>query len=142
LTFVGKEAFPLSGIASGAVNLIVSLPFIAKSVCPLGMLDFVRLVNVTVTNPTPPSEVLQSKGTLPELGFCAKVSVPGKQRNAAANTVSTNIVYRFIVFSFGLQKSHARRSGVPTPSTKQTKIDVEIGCHERGRNTLRWIKPD
>jgi hypothetical protein len=50
-------------MSSAASNLIVSLPFLAKSVCPFGMVFVVRLLSVSKANPLPPSEVLQSKGT-------------------------------------------------------------------------------
>src|SRR3974377_2010396 len=73
----------------------------AKSVCPLGMVAVVRLLKVTNTNPLPPSEVLQSRATLLGLGCCARALDPGEQKNVAANAVTTNIVGRFIEFSFG-----------------------------------------
>ena len=73
----------------------------AKSVCPLGMVAVVRLLKVTNANPLPPSEVLQSRATLLGLGCCARALDPGEQKNVAANAVTTNIVGRFIEFSFG-----------------------------------------
>src|SRR5262249_56041961 len=91
----------LSDIASAASNLIVSFPLIAKSVCPLGMVFVVRLLKVTITNPPPPSEVLQSRVTLLELGCCARALDPGEQKNVATKAVMTKIVGRFIEFSSG-----------------------------------------
>ena len=60
------------------------------------MVFVVRLLKVTVANPLPPSEVLQSIVTLLELGCCASALVPGEQTNVAANAVMTNTVGRFI----------------------------------------------
>src|SRR6516225_7462350 len=61
----------------------------------------VRLLNVTIAKPLPPNEVLQSRVTLLGLGCCARALDPGEQKNVAANAVTTNIVGRFIEFSFG-----------------------------------------
>jgi hypothetical protein len=65
------------------------------------MVAVVRLLKVTNANPLPPSEVLQSRVTLLGLGCCARALDPGEQKNVAANAVTTNILGRFIEFSFG-----------------------------------------
>src|SRR6516162_5385122 len=101
MALVRLVTLPFSAMASAASNLIASFPFMAKSVCPLGMVAVVRLLKVTNANPLPPSEVLQSRVTLLGLGYCARALDPGEQKNVAANAVTTNIVGRFIEFSFG-----------------------------------------
>jgi hypothetical protein len=85
------------------------------------MVAVVRLLNVTITNPLPPSVVLQSRVTPLGLGCCAKALDPGEQKNVAANAAAmTNIVGRFIEFSFDVLNVSSELASPHLPPGKHT----------------------
>jgi hypothetical protein len=84
------------------------------------MVAVVRLLRVTNTNPLPPSEVLQSRVTPLELGCCATALDPGEQKNVAANAVMTNIVGRFIEFSFDVLNVSSKLASPHLPPERRS----------------------